>query len=359
MSTTEKKSEIAGKLEIVGGIVGGIVEGIVEEVDDNNVKDAEKVKSVGESKEEEKSEEIDLEHKSNWTMPRVDDFHSNIMLNYRFDDNIPHGKRSSIDSINERKKMVFKLHQINDHGEEKLKASLPLSIDMSQKSPAIYSQGSIGSCVAQSICAGIRLRNHKINTDRYKLIQMTSGNKVPEIVPSRLGVYWHARLEAGFASNSDSGATIHAGLLAVEKYKLFDESSWPYDISKFAQEPPINTFVEASQYKEGIKYSKVQNNLLMLKHILSEGFPIACGIVVYESMMSHEVLINGKVPMPKSNESIAGGHAILLVGYNNEDKTFMFQNSWGTIWGKDGFGTLLYEYVTNNGADFWAIERFA
>ena len=42
-----------------------------------------------------------------------------------------------------------------------------------------------------------------------------------------------------------------------------------------------------------------------------------------------------------------GGHVILLVGYDSENKTFIFQNSWGTEWGQDGYGTIPEEYIIN------------
>lgn len=271
---------------------------------------------------------------------------------------MPHGSRSSAKGIQERSKLTFRLNLIADHGEEKLKANLPEKIDLRSYSPSVYSQGELGSCVAQSICAGIRLRNRKINSYQSTLSRWTSGSSVPEITPSRLGLYWHARIEEGLPSTMDTGSTIHSGLLSVEKFKLFDESLWPYDVSKFAQEPPIHTFVEASKYKV-VEYSKVENNELMIKHMISQGYPVACGIVVYPSMMSHAVLVSGLVPRPKGGEKTIGGHAILLVGYDDANEVFLFQNSWGTVWGDDGFGRLHYDYVTKYGADFWAIERFA
>lgn len=39
------------------------------------------------------------------------------------------------------------------------------------------------------------------------------------------------------------------------------------------------------------------------------------------------------------------GHAIVLVGYDEDKKTFKFRNSWGINWGNEGYGTLSYDYV--------------
>ena len=38
--------------------------------------------------------------------------------------------------------------------------------------------------------------------------------------------------------------------------------------------------------------------------------------------------------------SYLGGHAILIVGYDDVGKYFIAKNSWGTSWGRGGSSTL-------------------
>jgi hypothetical protein len=45
------------------------------------------------------------------------------------------------------------------------------------------------------------------------------------------------------------------------------------------------------------------------------------------------------------DDSHCGGHAILLVGYDLDQKAFRFKNSWGDDWGQSGYGTLEFDYV--------------
>ncbi|WP_413560922.1 C1 family peptidase [Bdellovibrio sp. HCB209] len=40
-----------------------------------------------------------------------------------------------------------------------------------------------------------------------------------------------------------------------------------------------------------------------------------------------------------------GGHAILLVGYDDERRIFMFKNSWGPEWGNAGYGYVTFDHV--------------
>lgn len=69
------------------------------------------------------------------------------------------------------------------------------------------------------------------------------------------------------------------------------------------------------------------------------------------------VAATGMVPMPALHEKALGGHAVLLVGYDDAAQRFLVMNSWGTSWGMQGFFTIPYAYVTSRlASDFWAIK---
>lgn len=46
-----------------------------------------------------------------------------------------------------------------------------------------------------------------------------------------------------------------------------------------------------------------------------------------------------------------GGHAVLIVGYDDEQKVFMFKNSWGPQWGEQGYGFVTFDHVDRFSAD--------
>jgi C1A family cysteine protease len=57
--------------------------------------------------------------------------------------------------------------------------------------------------------------------------------------------------------------------------------------------------------------------------------------------------------MPNTTkEQLLGGHAILLIGYDDKTKVFKFQNSWGVGWGDKGYGYIPYDYVLDNNLAF-------
>jgi len=61
--------------------------------------------------------------------------------------------------------------------------------------------------------------------------------------------------------------------------------------------------------------------------------------------------------MPGKDEVPLGGHAVLVVGYDMNEKRFIVRNSWGSGWGKNGYFTLPFEYVDKMGNDFWTIKK--
>src|SRR5438132_1613928 len=80
---------------------------------------------------------------------------------------------------------------------------------------------------------------------------------------------------------------------------------------------------------------------------LGAGFPFVFGLSVYESFETEEVAKTGDAPLPAHGEKLLGGHAVLAVGYDDSTGRFQIRNSWGEGWGKEGYFTLPYEYLTD------------
>jgi C1A family cysteine protease len=82
-------------------------------------------------------------------------------------------------------------------------------------------------------------------------------------------------------------------------------------------------------------------------------------ILVYSSYESYQVSINGIVPMPKPNDQLLGGHAIVCVGYNDTKKLWIMRNSWGSSWGDKGYFYLPYNYLIDDklSSDLWIIKQ--
>jgi C1A family cysteine protease len=206
----------------------------------------------------------------------------------------------------------------------------------------VYDQGQLGSCTANAIAGAIEFDLMKQNKNDF--------------MPSRLFIYYNERAIEGTV-DSDSGAQIRDGIKSVASQGDCPETSWPYDISKFADKPPQSCYDNAVQHK-AVQYERTIRDLNQMKGCLASGYPFVFGFTVYQSFESQEVAQTGHASLPSSGEQAAGGHAVLAVGYDDSQNWFIVRNSWGTSWGMEGYFTLPYTYLINESLsdDFWTIR---
>jgi len=174
-------------------------------------------------------------------------------------------------------------------------------------------------------------------------------------MPSRLFIYYNERAMEGTV-DTDSGAMIRDGMKSISKLGVCTEDTWPYDISQFTAKPPAKAYTEAKKH-QALVYRRVLGQLHQMQGCLAQGYPFVFGFSVYESFMSPEVAKTGKVPLPPRGEQLIGGHAVLAVGYDDAEQSFIVRNSWGTGWGIKGYCLMPYGYLTDPqlARDFWAV----
>lgn len=223
--------------------------------------------------------------------------------------------------------------------------NLPPVVDHRDYFDYVFDQGSLGSCVANA-------------TDAALGVALKNSGLPDKTVRSRLYIYFNARAIDGDI-HSDSGTTICAAIQAIENKGACAETEWPYLPPKFILPPPPTCYANGKPYGNIIAHS-LDQTLDQLKQALANGNVICLGIMVYASFESQETAKTGVVQMPQPNEAILGGHAIVLVGYNEEQQGFIFRNSWGVAWGDKGYGYIPYSYILNPeiSADFWVIDKY-
>jgi len=221
-------------------------------------------------------------------------------------------------------------------------ARLPGKVDLRPLCSTVEDQGQLGSCTANALAGALEFLERK--------------DKVPFQDFSRLFIYYNERL-LEHTTTSDSGAMLRDGIKTLAKQGACFEKSWPYVVSKFKAKPKAICYQEALEHQITSYYRLV--TLDEMRTCLAEGFPFVFGFTVYEGFESQEVSRTGIVNMPKLNEKVLGGHAVLAVGYDDSKKRFLVRNSWGEGWGMKGYFTMPYKYLGNRDLsdDFWTIRR--
>ena len=221
--------------------------------------------------------------------------------------------------------------------------ALPPMVNLTSQCPPVYDQGSLGSCTANAIGAAFQFDLLKQN--------------LSDFMPSRLFIYYNERAIENTIS-TDSGAQIRDGIKTVAKLGVCSEASWSYIISEFAVKPYHTCYTEATQNK-AVSYRRVSRDINQMKGCLAEGYPFVIGFSVFTAFESTQVRQTGVLNLPDLHtEEFMGGHAVLVVGYDDNSNRFMVRNSWGANWGQSGYFTMPYEYLLNEGLsrDFWTVR---
>ncbi len=169
---------------------------------------------------------------------------------------------------------------------------------------------------------------------------------------------------------SIEGSVITDNIRAMYHSGLLLEDDWSYQSSWFRKGLPCGDYEASDSTAPKICFSHNRPNEKALKRVIS-----ADKIKFYSLEKNTTELIkflaNDKRPVtmsvtvnfngwPSSGETSyseelrqecikspadCGGHSIVITGYDMDKRVFMFKNSWGKDWGKNGYGTIPFNVV--------------
>lgn len=243
--------------------------------------------------------------------------------------------------------------------------TLPASVDLRAYCSPIENQGALGSCTAN---AGVGMIEYY---QRRAFNTYLDGSRLFLYKVTRNLLKW----------TGDTGAYLRSTMKALAGFGVCPEEYWPYSATKtgqngspndpFEKEPSSFCYAFAGNFKS-LSYFRLDTPGLApaalvdrIKSYANAGLPSMFGFTVYSSYSQSTA--TGKLPYPNAGESVVGGHAVMIVGYDDSIQikngtaaattgAFLIRNSWGTGWGMQGYGYLPYKYVLNaQASDFWTI----
>lgn len=219
--------------------------------------------------------------------------------------------------------------------------TLPPAVDLRPQCSPVENQGQVGSCTANAVVGAL------------EYLQIASGGEFADL--SRMFVYYNARRFLGWEEH-DGGADMHHVVAALLAYGVVPESMWPYDEHRWKLKPDETLYQGAVRFP-GLHYARVSKTDER-KYVLATGLPIILGMGVPPELFRQGGREN-YMPAPANGdwEQPRGGHAMLIVGYDDAHRVWIVRNSWGPDWGDNGHVYIDYDvidhYATAN--DFWTI----
>ena len=210
-------------------------------------------------------------------------------------------------------------------------------VDLREWCSPIEDQLHLGSCVGQAIVGAFELMLNKKYPKNFKDL-------------SRLFVYYNARLLEGYV-DEDVGVYVRTGIKAVNKWGVCTEVNWPYLINKFAETPSVESYIDAKS-RTIDSYYKI-NSIEGIVDALNSGYPVVTGFHVFKDFDNIGIDLDPILPMPNPANPLLGGHAVVIVGYDNEQQYFICRNSFGEQWGEYGYFYMPYNYAKLYAMDAW------
>lgn len=222
-------------------------------------------------------------------------------------------------------------------------APLPPMIDLRAGFGPVRNQGQRGTCVAHA-AAAVR---------EYLLGQQPAALDFSEQFH-----YWDCK-QHDLIPNLP-GTYIKTSMARLQESGIPQETVWPYNPNPISgnegQGPaPQGASEAAGRYRISGYTRLVPTDVEGLCQTLANNKPISFAVPVYNYWFAEPVRSSGDVRLPLPGEPLAGGHAMCMVGYQQDESMpgggyFMVRNSWGTTWAArsavaPGYARIPFAYI--------------
>lgn len=240
--------------------------------------------------------------------------------------------------------------------ETEARAVLPESISLLDQMPPLRNQGARGTCVAHAVLA-VR--------EQLEIAALSP----TDLDLSEQYVYWWCKAHDGIPRVS--GTYVSVGMRCLAETGAPLESAWPYisaEKEDQGQGPPPEA---AARGDLGFRTLRTQQfnrtDIEGIKACLYEGRAVAFSVPVYDSWYTSSATARwGKITLPLPGEPQNGGHAMTLVGYQDDADApgggyFLVRNSWQP-WSWDGawrsgYGYIPYAYIKQFASAVYSATR--
>jgi Papain family cysteine protease/Kre9/KNH-like N-terminal Ig-like domain len=191
----------------------------------------------------------------------------------------------------------------------------------------VRNQGNCGSCWAFAAAAAL---------ESYTLMTQNTPNTNLDLAEQILVSCYNPN---GCSGGSPSGASAYIKSTGLPGegcffYTAFDAQDGSNSV--FCSQACSNWQTTPPPYKI-LNYGSVSATVSAIKDALVNYGPLVTTFSVYADFFSYNGGIYSHV-----TGVYEGGHAVLIVGYDDNNECFIVKNSWGTGWGESGFFKIAY-----------------
>lgn len=212
------------------------------------------------------------------------------------------------------------------------------SVDMRKFFTPVKNQMELGSCTSFAAVA------------MFEAMMRLSGVEGPiDMSPAYL--YFYSNILKGKPSG---GSNFFEQLEVLGTHGVCSEALYKYDADKPQHKPSDPAEEDAKKHRvlsasqipliNGLdKPQSLKHNHSLLTSALSEGYPIGISLKIYDYFGKDGAFIFHPDDVPDAKED--GWHAMVIVGYSEENNFYIVRNSWGSDFGEDGYCYVPTAYI--------------
>ncbi|MEL7190326.1 MAG: C1 family peptidase [Pseudomonadota bacterium] len=220
-------------------------------------------------------------------------------------------------------------------------SSLPPRVDLRKYCSPVEDQGRTNSCVANAVVGAL------------ELLQRKQGHSTQDL--SRLFNYYNARLFHN-KQPEDQGTYVHFAMASLMAQGICEARLWPFSKTTINDTPTQACYQNAQHYR-GIEFAEIQKGT-PLTHVLAQEIPVVIAVKLpREAYLSAHQTDVMSLPEGGGTAHQHGNHAMVVVGYDLEQKTYLVRNSWGSRFARDGYFHMpmaIFDHASLSGQQ-WAI----
>ncbi len=213
---------------------------------------------------------------------------------------------------------------------------LPGSFDLSSQLPPAGNQGNQNSCVAWAVSYAYKSYQEKKeeNSNFYVNGQLNTN-----------AVFSPAFIYNQINNGVDGGSFFTEALNVLSEQGSVKWSDMPYNEFDYLTQPNARQKERAKNYR--IDFWRRVNvfDQKEVKAQLSAGFPVVIGAMVDKEFSDKgKELAGQEFVWRQAGSTEPGGHAMVVVGYDDSKGAFKVLNSWGKNWGLNGYFWVTYNF---------------
>ncbi len=210
--------------------------------------------------------------------------------------------------------------------------ALPRKVSLKKYCPTPQSQGKTGTCVAWSSTYGARTIIYAMENN------LTDQQKIDQIAFSPSFIYNQIKEKGD--NNCKAGTYLYDAMKLLKTEGAVPLKEFAFDCNL---KPNTREISKAGKYKikdyHRLFFSDAKNKVEMVKKSLAAGNPVIVAIKIGFTFSYAKYVYKDAAPADANR----GGHAMVVVGYDDDKQAFEIMNSWGTKWGNKGFIDYHYD----------------